>query len=55
LRGPEVYVFIVLTAVEFAKRALAGDAPPGFPDPAQAYRSERLSAVPGVELEDLCS
>jgi hypothetical protein len=35
LRGPDVYVFTVLNAVECAKRAPAGDAPPGSPDSAQ--------------------
>jgi short subunit dehydrogenase-like uncharacterized protein len=53
LRGPEAYVFTALTALECAKRALAGEAPPGFQTPAMAYGPELIGAMDGVTLEDL--
>jgi short subunit dehydrogenase-like uncharacterized protein len=55
LRGPEAYVFTALTAVDCARRALGGDAAPGFQTPAQLYGPELVTAVEGVVFEDLSS
>lgn len=50
LRGPEAYVFSALTALEVARRALAGDAPPGFQTPSGAYGADLVRGIEGVEV-----
>jgi len=55
LRGPDAYVFTGLTAVACTTRALLGEVAPGFQTPAQLYGPELVTAVEGVELEDLDS
>lgn len=55
LHGPDAYVFTALTGVECAKRALGGDAAPGFHTPAELYGPELVTALEGVVLEDVGS
>jgi short subunit dehydrogenase-like uncharacterized protein len=52
LRGPEGYIFTVLTALAVVERALAGDAAPGFQTPSKAYGPDFVLGIAGVSRED---
>jgi short subunit dehydrogenase-like uncharacterized protein len=49
LRTPEVYALTVETAVESARRVLAGDVDPGARTPAGAFGPEYVLEFDGVE------
>jgi len=53
LRGPHTYALTVETALATARRALDGDAPPGYQTPAGAYGPDLILDVEGVEREDV--
>ena len=50
---PESYSLTALTAVEIARRVLAGDVGSGFHTPATIYGPDLITAIPGVVREDL--
>ncbi|MEW5938018.1 MAG: saccharopine dehydrogenase NADP-binding domain-containing protein [Chloroflexota bacterium] len=52
-RVPEGYHLTMLTAVDIAKRILAGDFKPGFQTPSRAYGPDYILEFPGVTREDL--
>ncbi|BDG05389.1 saccharopine dehydrogenase [Anaeromyxobacter oryzae] len=52
-RGPDGYTLTALTAVEIARRVLAGEVRPGWQTPASAYGPDLVLAIPGVEREDV--
>lgn len=49
----EGYTLTALTALEIARRALAGEAPIGFQTPAMAYGPDLIMAIAGTQREDL--
>jgi short subunit dehydrogenase-like uncharacterized protein len=53
LRLVEAYTFTARSAVELARRALAGDARPGWQTPASAYGPDLVLAIPGSSREDV--
>jgi short subunit dehydrogenase-like uncharacterized protein len=53
LRGPEGYTLTALAAVHLARRALGGDAPPGFQTPSRAYGPDVVLELPGVARADV--
>ncbi len=53
LRTPEGYTLTALTALEIARRVLAGDFKPGFQTPSLAYGADFALQFPGVTREDL--
>jgi short subunit dehydrogenase-like uncharacterized protein len=53
LRGPEGYPLTAMTAVECARRVLAGEVPPGFHTPSRAFGPEFITTFDGVTREDL--
>jgi short subunit dehydrogenase-like uncharacterized protein len=53
LRGPEGYTLTALAAVHLARRALGGDAPPGFQTPSRAYGADVVLDLPGVVRTDV--
>jgi short subunit dehydrogenase-like uncharacterized protein len=52
LRTPEPYQLTAQTAVAIAKRALAGDAAPGFQTPARVYGADFVLGFDGVTRQD---
>ncbi|KPV48618.1 saccharopine dehydrogenase, partial [Kouleothrix aurantiaca] len=53
LRTPEAYTLTAHTALAIARRALDGDAPPGFQTPACAYGANFILQFPGVQRSDM--
>jgi short subunit dehydrogenase-like uncharacterized protein len=53
MRTANGYAFTALSAVEIARRALGGDAKPGFQTPSTAYGPDLALAIPGTSREDL--
>ncbi|MEJ7813132.1 MAG: saccharopine dehydrogenase NADP-binding domain-containing protein [Gemmatimonadaceae bacterium] len=53
LFGPEGYEFTVRSAVECVRRALRGDACPGFQTPSRAFGPDLVLAIEGVRREDM--
>jgi len=53
LRGPNGYRWTAITAVEIARRVLAGEAQPGYRTPSTAYGPDLVLAGEGVERTDL--
>jgi short subunit dehydrogenase-like uncharacterized protein len=53
LRTSEGYTLTVMTALEIARRVLAGDLEPGFQTPSLAYGADFILQFPGVTREDL--
>jgi len=49
----EGYTLTALTALEIARRALAGEAPSGFQTPAMAYGPDLIMGVAGTQREDV--
>jgi short subunit dehydrogenase-like uncharacterized protein len=52
LTTPEPYALTALTAVESARRALAGDAPDGYQTPSTAFGADYVTEFAGVERAD---
>ncbi len=52
LRTPDTYELTATTAVESARRVLAGEVEPGFQTPASAFGPEFVLGFDGVERED---
>jgi short subunit dehydrogenase-like uncharacterized protein len=52
VRGPHTYALTVETALACARRALSGDAEPGFQTPAGVYGPDLILDVDGVEREN---
>jgi len=52
LRTPETYTLTARTAVESARRVLAGEAPTGYQTPATAFGADYVTEFEGVERED---
>ena len=53
LRTPEGYTLTAMTAIEIARRVVAGDLAPGFQTPSLAYGADFILQFPGVTREDL--
>lgn len=53
LRTPDGYTLTAMTAVEIAKRVVAGDFKAGFMTPSLAYSPDVVLTFPGVTREDL--
>ena len=53
LRCPEAYTLTAMTAVECARRVLAGEVPPGFQTPSRAFGPDFILGFDGVTREDL--
>jgi short subunit dehydrogenase-like uncharacterized protein len=53
LRLPEGYTFTARSAVELARRALAGDFRPGWQTPASAHGPDLVLAIPGSSREEV--
>jgi short subunit dehydrogenase-like uncharacterized protein len=53
LKTPEGYTLTAMTALEIARRVLAGDAPKGFQTPSMAYGADFILSFDGVEREDV--
>lgn len=53
MRTPEGYTLTARTSVEIARRALAGELPPGFQTPAGAFGADFVLGFEGVEREDV--
>jgi short subunit dehydrogenase-like uncharacterized protein len=52
MRTPEGYTLTAMTAVETARRILAGQASPGFRTPSLAFGPDWILKLPGVTLQD---
>jgi short subunit dehydrogenase-like uncharacterized protein len=52
LRTPDGYAFTAASAVEIARRVLAGEAPAGFHTPSSAFGPDLALALPDVVRED---
>lgn len=52
LRTPDTYALIARTAVEAARRVLAGEVAPGYQTPASAFGADFVLEFEGVERED---
>jgi short subunit dehydrogenase-like uncharacterized protein len=52
LQTPESYALTALTAVEAAKKVLAGSARPGFQTPSRAYGADFILGFEGVTRSD---
>jgi short subunit dehydrogenase-like uncharacterized protein len=52
-RGPDGYTLTARAALAIARRALAGQAPPGFQTPATAYGPDFVLELDGVVREDI--
>lgn len=53
IRTKEAYTFTCESALEIARRALAGDVEPGFQTPARVYGADFVMRFEGVTREDL--
>jgi short subunit dehydrogenase-like uncharacterized protein len=53
LRCPEGYTLTAMTAVECARRVLAGEVAPGFQTPSRAFGPDFILGFDGVERTDL--
>ena len=53
LRCPEAYTLTAMTAVECARRVLAGEVPPGFHTPSRAFGADFITTFDGVERMDV--
>ena len=52
LQGPDGYTLTAMTAVLLARKALSGDAPPGFQTPSRAYGADVILEIPGMTRTD---
>jgi short subunit dehydrogenase-like uncharacterized protein len=52
LRTPETYTMTARTAVEAARRTLAGETPTGYRTPSSAFGADFVTEFEGVERED---
>ncbi|MFC5970479.1 saccharopine dehydrogenase family protein [Halomarina salina] len=52
LRTPETYTLTAMTAVEAARRTLAGETPTGYQTPSSAFGADFVTQFEGVERED---
>lgn len=52
LHGPDGYTLTAMTAVLLARKALNGDAPPGFQTPSRAYGADVILEIPGMTRTD---
>jgi short subunit dehydrogenase-like uncharacterized protein len=53
LRCPEAYTLTAMTAVECARRVLAGEVPPGFHTPSRAFGPDFITSFDGVVRTDV--
>jgi short subunit dehydrogenase-like uncharacterized protein len=53
LRCPEAYTLTAMTAVDAARRVLAGEVVPGFQTPSRAFGADYVTTFAGVTREDL--
>ena len=54
LHGPNGYTLTAHAALLAVRRALAGDAPPGFQTPSRAWGADFVLEVPGTRRVDIC-
>jgi short subunit dehydrogenase-like uncharacterized protein len=52
MRTPEGYTLTAMTAVEIARRVIAGQAPTGFQTPSLAFGPDWILKLEGVTLQD---
>ena len=55
LRTPEGYSLTALTSLEIVRRAMQGNAVPGYQTPSSVFGPDFITEFPGCELEDLNS